>query len=315
MTTLASILSALIVSTSLFCSPAVAAQTGDLDRLRQMALELVNEERQSQGLEPLELGSAIDQAAQSHAEDMLKRDYYAHTSPDGRTVADRYRRAGGSRWHLTAENIARCRGCEAPPTVERIEALHQGWMNSPPHRENILRRGLDRFGFGIVVGEGDELYAVQTFAGAGTSGEVEAPEASVVAEADEQTRLALQRINEERRARGREPLTAAPALTQAAETMVAVSDRDDSGITADLSSALPAGAAGDWQSLASIAGRCGGCGTRPMQADIASFVTRWLNDPAHAQRLLDDNVTHLGFALAANGEGRKTASLILGQSR
>ena len=45
----------------------VAASTGDLETLRTRALELVNQARREQGLQPLELGRNVNQAALSHA--------------------------------------------------------------------------------------------------------------------------------------------------------------------------------------------------------------------------------------------------------
>jgi uncharacterized protein YkwD len=294
-----------------------AAETGNLDQLRQKALELVNGERREHGLETLSLGPDLNEAAQSHAEDMLQRNYYAHTSPEGATVADRYSDAGGSRWHVTAENIARCEGCPSPPTEERVERLHRGWMDSPPHRENILRRGLDRFGFGIITGSDQALYAVQTFAGAGTPREMQPGETSVVTGIDEQTALALQRINKERRANGREPLQADPVLARAASSLVPQGSQDSSTIDlqGSLSGALPADASRNWQSLAGIVGRCGGCGTEPTDADIRYFVRQWLEDPGYRNRLLSHDFTHLGLALQGNGDGLKTASAVLGQQR
>lgn len=300
-----------------FHDPVSAAETGDLDQLRQKAIELVNDERREHGLESLSLGSPLNSAAQSHAEDMLRRGYYAHTSPEGDTVADRYLEAGGSRWQVTAENIARCQGCPAPPTEQRIEELHQGWMNSPPHRENILRRGLDRFGFGIVVGPDQTLYAVQTFAGAGTPRGGQPDEADVVAGSDEQTALALQRINKERRARNEAPLKADPALIRASSNLLPKDSQPTAAIDlqGDLSRALPSSTSQDWRSLAAIMGRCGGCGAQPSSADIRSFVTQWLEDPSYRSRLLDEDLTHFGFSLQASGDGLKTASAVLGQRR
>ncbi len=307
-----------LAASLLFASwPALAAERGDIDQLRRKALELVNNERRGRGLEPLSLGPALNTAAQSHAEDMLRRSYYAHASPEGGTVADRYTDAGGSRWHVTAENIARCRGCPAPPTEERIESLHQGWMDSPPHRANILRRGLDRFGFGIVVGSDQTLYAVQTFAGAGMPREMQPGETSIVAESDEQTALALQRINEERRAHGRGSLRADPMLARAASNLMPGSSQDASTVDLQsaLSRALPDDASRDWQSFAAIIGQCGGCGTKPTKADIRYFVQQWLEDPGYRSRLLSSELTHLGFVLQADGDGLKVASAVLGDRR
>ncbi|MXQ11752.1 CAP domain-containing protein [Microvirga makkahensis] len=319
MTHLGPIASVLIVAMNFvdFPGPTIAAETGSLDRLRHKALELVNRERQEHGLPLLSLGPALNEAAQSHAKDMLQRKYYAHSSPEGDTVADRYTNAGGSRWHVTAENIARCQGCPVPPTEERVERLHRGWMDSPPHRENILRRGLDRFGFGIIADSGEALYAVQTFAGTGTPREMQAGRASPVTEAEEQTALALQPINRERRANGREPLRADPALVRAASNVVPRGSQDtaDLDVQGRLSDVLPADASPNWRSWTAIVGRCGGCGTEPTDADIRYFVSQWLEDPGYRTRLLSRDLTHFGLALQANGDGLKTASAVLGQRR
>ncbi len=135
-----SLVQRLILSSSLalFAAFDASAQTDDLSSL---ALSLVNEARAENDLAPLESTSTLAEAAEAHADDMLTRAYYSHESPDGDTVQDRVIDAGGSRWQLVAENIARCRGCEAAD-ADRVRAFQEGWMQSPGHRENILREGL-----------------------------------------------------------------------------------------------------------------------------------------------------------------------------
>jgi uncharacterized protein YkwD len=309
-----------VSTTLLFLSLAASSasqETGDLDRLRQRALELVNDARRDSGLEPLSQGDTLNEAAQTHAEDMLRRDYYAHVSPEGNTVMDRYVEAGGSRWRLTAENIARCRGCASPPTGDRVENLHEGWMNSPPHRENILRAGLDRFGFGIVVGADQTLYAVQTFAGAGRPRDIQPDDEVARIEPERQTQIALQRINTERRANDLEPLQAASALIQGASNLVPQDDLSRSAATlqGDLADAMPSDAGRDWRSFAAFAGRCGGCGEEPSAADVRFFVQQWLDEAGFRSRLLSPEVTHLGLVVRADGEGLKVAAAVLGQHR
>ena len=120
----------------LLSGSAVAAQ--DAETLSRHALDLVNEARQEQGLGSLALGDDLEEAAQAHAADMLERDFYAHVSPEGDDVADRYTDAGGSEWELVAENIARCIACDVPADLQRVDAFQKGWMNSPGHRANIL---------------------------------------------------------------------------------------------------------------------------------------------------------------------------------
>lgn len=134
------------------------------DGLRHLALQLVNEARAGQGLAPLRLDDALNRAAQAHADDMLKRDYFAHASPEGDSVRDRYRAAGGAPVRRVAENLGRSFDTTGPPAADVVRRLHDGWMQSPGHRENILRPNLDRFGFGFAARDAGS-YAVQTFAG------------------------------------------------------------------------------------------------------------------------------------------------------
>ena len=136
-----------------------------IEELRNEALAMVNQSRKEEGLPALRLDNALTEAAQRHAEDMLKNGYFSHVSPSGKTVRDRYAAAGGSAGKFVAENIAQCSNCR--PDREQIKLLHQGWMNSPGHRANILARGLESFGFGLAA-NGSRIYAVQTFAGPGT---------------------------------------------------------------------------------------------------------------------------------------------------
>ena len=89
---------------------AAEMETGDLDALRGTALELLNQDRRERTLPPRELDAILNEAAQKHAEDMLRRGYYSHRSPEGETGMDRYRAAGGGTSQVVAENIARCEG-------------------------------------------------------------------------------------------------------------------------------------------------------------------------------------------------------------
>jgi uncharacterized protein YkwD len=296
--------------------PASSQETPDLPILRAHALDLVNEVRGENDLDQLDPGGDLDEAAQAHAEDMLQRDYYAHASPEGKTVRDRYLDAGGSEWELVAENIARCTGCPWPPKIARIEELHQGWMESPGHRANILREGLSRFGFGIAGEEDGALYAVQTFAGPGVPGGDDHPDgAEPIAEADVVT-LALSGLNEARRDVGVPDLAASGTLTSAAQNLVPA---DLAGFSieelGDVFAALPNDKPDEWSRIATVAGTCGGCGTQVTRGDVEAHIADWLADEGYRQTLLNPEMSHLGFVVRADGEGRKVSLALLGKER
>jgi uncharacterized protein YkwD len=307
-------------ATLLLISGAVApcvAQTeqpaDDIAVIQARALELVNQSRQENGLPPLVLEPMLNIAAQAHADDMYTRHYYDHASPEGKTAADRYVTAGGSKWRLISENIANCRGCRPPARVGVLRRLHAGWMESPDHRENILRAGLTHFGFGMIVDEQKQLYAVQTFAGPGLPRGLEPDEAIAPLSATEQARQALDRFNGAREAAGGARLELSPALIEAAQTILP--DRGletfDLASRKDLLEALPSGDRARWRSISVLEADCGGCGAVPTSADVRFFAQQWLDDPSYKQMLLDARITHIGFAIATNGEGMKVALVVL----
>lgn len=286
----------------------------DFEAIRAHALDLVNQSRQEHDLPPLVLEDKLNASAQAHADDMYKRRYHDHNSPEGNTAHDRYIEAGGSKWRQVAENIAHCTGCRPPPRVSIAERLHRGWMQSPGHRENILRKGLTHFGYGMVADEQKELYAAQTFAGPGLPRGLREDEPPTPLSAEEQAQRALERINLARQESGAVRLQLSPELNRAAQTILPAHDLEDF----DLESRqhlLSSSARQQWRSLFVLSANCGGCGAVPTAADVRYFAQDWLDDPSYKKDLLDPRVTHIGFAIAANGEGMKVALAVLGLGR
>jgi uncharacterized protein YkwD len=154
----------LFILGTLGASPILTARAqteAELEAWRKRILELVNAARSEQKLPALALEPTLSEAAQAHALDMLKRGYFEHETPEGEGIADRYGKAG-KKWAWTGENIFQCSGC-TPVTDEILLEIHQDWMASDGHRENILDREFTALGFGLAI-DGEELYAVQAFA-------------------------------------------------------------------------------------------------------------------------------------------------------
>ena len=121
--------------------------------LEKQMLDLVNQERQAAGLQPLAADPELTEVARRHSADMFARGYFAHDTPDGLTPFDRMR-AAGVRFITAGENLA------LAPT---ISVAHTGLMNSPGHRANILRREFGRVGIGVMDGGMRGLMASQEF--------------------------------------------------------------------------------------------------------------------------------------------------------
>lgn len=123
-------------------------------------LALINRDRASQGLGPVELDEgAPTRAGQVHAEDMARLGYLGHWGSDGSVPEQRHTEAGGA--DMVLEN-ALCFTDEAkrsldpkplidPKQVERAESLF--FDEVPPndgHRRNILKPAHTRVGIGIA---------------------------------------------------------------------------------------------------------------------------------------------------------------------
>lgn len=116
-------------------------------------LQLVNHERTSRGLQPLKLNLKARTVARNYSRDMFARGYFSHINPEGKTPFDRMK-AGGVQYDTAGENLA------LAPT---LELAHQGLMNSPGHRANILNPAYRTVGIGIMDGGPYGLMVTQDF--------------------------------------------------------------------------------------------------------------------------------------------------------
>ncbi len=118
--------------------PVEVAQNADV---QQQILTLVNLERKKANLQPLTLNSKLGQAAQSHTNDMVSKNYFSHTSPSGGTMTSRVK-ATGYVYSAIGENIAAGKNT--------ANATMNQWMNSPGHRANILNPKYRELGVGYA---------------------------------------------------------------------------------------------------------------------------------------------------------------------
>jgi uncharacterized protein YkwD len=130
----------------------------NLAEVEAATLCLINKARAENGESALSDNRKLDAVARQHSEDMVNRDYFAHTTPAGETFDARIAASGylppGSAYEL-GENIYCATGTLATPS-----AAVSGWMHSPDHRANILNREFRDSGVGVapaapgVCGEG-----------------------------------------------------------------------------------------------------------------------------------------------------------------
>ncbi len=114
-----------------------------IDKLSEdRMLNLVNEERTSRGLKALVMDAKLQEVARTHSKDMFEQGYFSHTSLDGRSPFDRMHDAGIT-FFAAGENLA---------LAPNVDIAHNGLMNSPGHRANILTSEFGKVGIGVVDG-------------------------------------------------------------------------------------------------------------------------------------------------------------------
>ena len=106
----------------------------------QQMLILLNHERTLHGLKALAYNVKAREVARAYSRRMLVEGFFSHIDPDGHSPFDRMK-AGGVKFGSAGENLA------LAPT---LPLAHQGLMNSPGHRANILSPDYATVGIGVI---------------------------------------------------------------------------------------------------------------------------------------------------------------------
>jgi len=142
----------------------------------------VNDTRAEEGVRRLEWDDDLQSIAQNYAERMAEEQFYSHEDPSGDDFQDRYREASyncriplsGDSYSVGSENILQTWWGEEIERDDGSEAFYaepdelaagmlKTWLNSKPHRENILRPVWRREGVGVARTDEDKVLAVQNF--------------------------------------------------------------------------------------------------------------------------------------------------------
>jgi uncharacterized protein YkwD len=118
--------------------------------LRAATLCLMNAERTARALGRLQAEPLLGRVASSYARQMVRGQFFHHTSPGGSTMLARIRSTSYLRdvtsWSV-GENLAWGSGSLATP-----RAMVRAWMQSAEHRANLLDRHFADVGIGVAAG-------------------------------------------------------------------------------------------------------------------------------------------------------------------
>ena len=158
-----------VVTTTFLIDDSPSTTTQDTDAPAEVSiapeeqemLDSVNSERARESLDALTWCPALARSATEHSTDMAAQNYFEHQSLDRREVSDRAE-AQGYNYRTVGENIA--------VGQRDVEEVMQGWMNSPGHRDNILRPEYMHLGSGVATGDFKgqrSIYWTQNFGAGG----------------------------------------------------------------------------------------------------------------------------------------------------
>ena len=156
----------ILAMASLCCTTWLPAAHAQTEEHAQQIFDLTNQDRTAQGLPELHWDAALAKAAAAHAEHMRDAKTLSHQYAGEPNASERAAQAG-AKFQAIAENIA------MGPDAKSIE---KQWMNSLPHRTNILDPQMNAIGIAVIE-RGGYLYAVEDFANASetlTTDQVEA---------------------------------------------------------------------------------------------------------------------------------------------
>lgn len=115
-------------------------------------IALINAEREKIKIAPLKVNKNLNAAAKKKAEDEIKNNYFAHTSPVDGKDAGYFATSSGYKFAIIGENLSM--------GYSETKEIHAAFMDSPTHRANILDPDYKDVGIGRAYGKIDGVETV-----------------------------------------------------------------------------------------------------------------------------------------------------------
>jgi uncharacterized protein YkwD len=127
--------------------------------LEQRVFQFTNEARRKNGLPALEPDKTLMTLARGKSDDMIKRHYFSHPDPEGKTIKEHYAEKKPAVGGMigVGENISMGKKSEHDDTETAARRIVDGFMVSPGHRKNILEPAYTHLGVGISINGADCL--------------------------------------------------------------------------------------------------------------------------------------------------------------
>ncbi len=122
-----------------------APMAAELNDYENTIAALINNYRAQNGLNAIAADGLLNQVAEIRSQDLLNRNYFSHYTPEGTNVFD-VMKANGVAYSYAGENLAQ----SAPAAAGTPEGFLNAWINSPTHRDNMVRAQYTKIGVSMV---------------------------------------------------------------------------------------------------------------------------------------------------------------------
>lgn len=133
--------------------PIIVLEEAAPSDLEKEMLDYVNEARREADLRELKMNNRLVSLARLKSKDMIDKDYFDHVSPTYGTPFEMMDNHGVF-YKTAGENLA---------GHYDVMGAHEGLMDSPGHRKNILNSSYTEVGIGIVQGGPYKMMITQIF--------------------------------------------------------------------------------------------------------------------------------------------------------
>ena len=151
-TALAAIVGLCLTAATATTASAACGSMPEASSLESGMLDWINQQRAERGLRPYKRSTVLDRAADYHACDMAKYDYFAHSRSGGPKLGSRMKQAG-YKLKAGSENIAYTQ-------QKKVSSAAIIWRNSPPHWHAIIDPSMRDIGLSVVNDGGRILWVM-----------------------------------------------------------------------------------------------------------------------------------------------------------
>jgi uncharacterized protein YkwD len=137
---------AVLLATAALAAPSTAQPSAPTTATARDIVSAINGVRARHSLRPLRLVRPLTSAASQHSREMGEQGYFSHNSADGTSFwkrVGRYYGSKGYRYWSVGENLLWSSTSLTPASAVNM------WMNSPPHRKNLLGRNWRQVGLSV----------------------------------------------------------------------------------------------------------------------------------------------------------------------